>query len=56
MAFLFKSLLLSSTITAGSFYSNRNFAFTSIGSGFTNNQSLQQSQIINNAQAILNRL
>ena len=41
--------------TAQSFYSNRNFAFTSIGAGFTNAQSLQQSQIVTNAQLILNR-
>lgn len=41
--------------TAQSFYSNRNFAFTSIGAGFTNTQSIQQSQIITQAQNILNR-
>jgi len=42
--------------TASSFYSNRNFAFTSIGAGLTNTQATQQSQIVTNAQAILNRL
>jgi len=36
-------------------YSNRNIAFSTIGSGLTDTQAIQQSQIITNAQNILNR-
>ena len=45
----------SSTINPGN-GSLRTLNFSSIGAGFTDVQALQQSQIVTNAQAILNRL
>ena len=37
-------------------YSPRQYSFSSIGAGLTDTQAIQQSQIVTNAQAILNRL
>lgn len=50
----FYLLARNSSTGAGSF-SNRGCSFSTIGAGLTDTQALQQSQIVTNAQAILNR-